>query len=143
MPPIMHPITLGPDEEGWTYTLNGRTGLLIGNGELGIVHSYTLRERGTDVYFTPAPSERPGRARKIAEELFDLPDEGVRQYDRIMLVRVRCEHKCFGRPKNYFSKYKLYMFRDGLIHLRNQSVYTSGDSINYKCYVRKFVTASD
>ena len=114
----MHPVTLGPDEDGWTYTLSGRSGLLIGNNDSA--HSYV--RRGTDAYFTPAQQERPRNIKMIAE---DYGDEAVQMtpYDRIIIVRTKCERKWYGRPAEEYIKYKLFMFRDEA------------------CFVRKYVHA--
>jgi len=111
-------ITLGTDEDGVTYTLSGRTGLMIMSGET--VHSYTRRSKCT--YFTPALTEHPRRTSQIREEWGE--DDGSQPYDRIMIIKTKCEQKCIGGQAKNYTKYKLYMFQE------------------LKCFVRKFVYTS-
>jgi hypothetical protein len=104
----MPPRTLGPDENGWTYTLAGRCGLLVGNDVLNVVHSYT--RRAEDSYFMPMPPDKSERE--------DLP---ISRYQKIIVVRKNCEKVHYGRPKESYTSYKLFLF-------------THDD----KCEVRKF-----
>lgn len=118
-------ITLGPDEDGATYTLNGRTGLLIMKGET--TQSYMRTERGQgDSYFTPALTERPKRASKIREEWGDDEDTS-RPFDRIMITKTKCEKRIIGCQPTHYTKYKVYLFYD---------------DESSQCFVRKFVIES-
>ena len=101
-------VTLGPDDEGWTYTINGRTGLLVGNPSLHIAHSYTRRDKNS--YFVPC---RPDKGEEQEATALHAHAHAVKPYVRVLISRTRCERQNYGSStKEFYTKFKLFLFKN-------------------------------
>lgn len=109
----MRAITLGPDENGWTYTLTAKSGMLVGNTTLDAVYSY--RRKGNDYVFQCTPPDK----REIVEKTKHEPP-----YENIIVERTKSQQHLYGGQKESFTKFKLYLYK------------------NDKCFIRKFRIAT-
>ena len=90
--------TLGPDENGWTYTITARSGILVGNATLDKVYSYTRKSKST--YFTLAHERERERE-----------DDTQAPYEKITVTRSKCERQQYGLPKENYTTFKFFLLK--------------------------------